>query len=473
MAKIYSQLEKAQLENTTSDAASMPPGFITYRTDLSVAKVSNGALMKMLIDEDSSQTLANKTLTSPQVNSPILATPEVTGEMLLNQITTPANPAAGKDKLYFKADDYLYTLNSAGVETRVQKDLAAGTNTTVQYASNTYTIGEEYTVEQKKNWLYNALFEVNTRRVAALGTTNMTANFQKDRFSGYQTAMSVSPSTSSSSGTVVAGYQNVQRLGATFNTTGSYDTAGNFQFSQSLEQADVRHLQGKQITFSFYKKVTVSAGAFNGGAALVYGSTNVSERNPATLYASQTFTTTVDADFVRVSVTLTVPVNANSLKFVMYVDILDNGNPSTIEWCGFMVNLGPTAAPLTTRFGGFREEMDACKRYFQHSITGDGYPTSSATTWFTTKYVDSVPQNGYLFFTTIFERQMRATPTVTLSGGEGVGAAGSIYVGGTAYAALADRIHEKGFSRIMNNQATTWAGNALIIFNYRADAELT
>ena len=114
MAKIYSQLEKAQLENTTSDAASMPPGFITYRTDLSVAKVSNGALMKMLIDEDSSQAMANKTL-----NTSILASPEITGVALLNQATTPANPAAGKNKLYFKSDDLLYQLNSAGIEVAV------------------------------------------------------------------------------------------------------------------------------------------------------------------------------------------------------------------------------------------------------------------------------------------------------------------------------------------------------------------
>ena len=38
MAKIYGQLEKAQLENTTSDTASHPKGMITYRTDLHPAR---------------------------------------------------------------------------------------------------------------------------------------------------------------------------------------------------------------------------------------------------------------------------------------------------------------------------------------------------------------------------------------------------------------------------------------------------
>lgn len=35
------------------------------------------------------------------------------------QIVTPSNPSAGFDKLYFKADNNLYSLNSAGVETQI------------------------------------------------------------------------------------------------------------------------------------------------------------------------------------------------------------------------------------------------------------------------------------------------------------------------------------------------------------------
>lgn len=109
MAKIFSQLEKAQLENTTSDTASHPKGMITYRTDLNQAKVSNGTAYKLLIDEDSSQTLSNKTYASPITSGAITSA----------QTTTPASPSAGSNKFYFKADDKLYTLNSAGTETLV------------------------------------------------------------------------------------------------------------------------------------------------------------------------------------------------------------------------------------------------------------------------------------------------------------------------------------------------------------------
>lgn len=109
MAKIYGQLEKAQLENTTSDTASHPKGMITYRTDLNQAKVSNGTAYKLLIDEDSTQTLSNKTY----------ANPSITGAITAAQTTTPANPASGSNKLYFKADGKLYTLDSAGNEAMV------------------------------------------------------------------------------------------------------------------------------------------------------------------------------------------------------------------------------------------------------------------------------------------------------------------------------------------------------------------
>lgn len=35
------------------------------------------------------------------------------------QVATPSNPASGKDKLYFKSNDFLYSLTSAGVETQI------------------------------------------------------------------------------------------------------------------------------------------------------------------------------------------------------------------------------------------------------------------------------------------------------------------------------------------------------------------
>lgn len=104
--KIYGELEKAQLENTTADTASLPAGMMTYRTDESIPKVSNGTVMKELVDTDKVQTLQNKIHSDPEIN----------GATTYDQIATPSNPAASEHKIYFKSDGKAYTLDSSGSE---------------------------------------------------------------------------------------------------------------------------------------------------------------------------------------------------------------------------------------------------------------------------------------------------------------------------------------------------------------------
>lgn len=69
MGKIFSQLISAQLENRTSDYSSGTRGRIWMRTDTSpvVAKFDDGSAIRTFVTTDNSQTLTNKTLTSPAV----------------------------------------------------------------------------------------------------------------------------------------------------------------------------------------------------------------------------------------------------------------------------------------------------------------------------------------------------------------------------------------------------------------------
>lgn len=126
--KVFGQLEKAQLENTTSDTASLPKGTATYRTDLNLPKVSDGTTMKTLVDTDTAQTLSNKTMDSTTV----LQSPSVTGALQLQEIATPATPTSGNGKIYFKSDGKLYQLNDDGTETEVGSGGSAG----IQYIGN-------------------------------------------------------------------------------------------------------------------------------------------------------------------------------------------------------------------------------------------------------------------------------------------------------------------------------------------------
>ena len=57
------------------------------------------------------ETLTNKTLTSPTLNTPVWGSYSD-----LTEVSTPAFPSAGTLRVYAKSDDRLYTLNSAGTE---------------------------------------------------------------------------------------------------------------------------------------------------------------------------------------------------------------------------------------------------------------------------------------------------------------------------------------------------------------------
>jgi hypothetical protein len=114
--KVYGQIEKAQLENTTSDTASHPAGMITYRTDTDIPKVSNGTAYKEIIVEDIAQALSNKIFNSPEIN----------GATLYDEVATPSNPSANEHKVYFKSDGNMYSLDSTGSETPIGSGAGGG-----------------------------------------------------------------------------------------------------------------------------------------------------------------------------------------------------------------------------------------------------------------------------------------------------------------------------------------------------------
>jgi microcystin-dependent protein len=72
-----------------------------------------------LVAKSTTDILSNKTLVSPTINTPNILTPTITSAAIVEQIATPTDPASGYDKLYFKSDDNLYSLTSAGVETQI------------------------------------------------------------------------------------------------------------------------------------------------------------------------------------------------------------------------------------------------------------------------------------------------------------------------------------------------------------------
>jgi len=72
--------------------------------------------------------------------SAFFKTINVLGAMICTQITTPANPSSGTNKLYFKSDSKLYKLDSAGTEEQVGAAATRGTFTNATLSAGILTI---------------------------------------------------------------------------------------------------------------------------------------------------------------------------------------------------------------------------------------------------------------------------------------------------------------------------------------------
>lgn len=90
---------------------------------------------------------------------------EITGK----QVATPANPASGYNKLYFKSDDKIYKLSSAGVEAELG---AGGTAAETFIIPGTLATGTDLA----KTWVlpFDCKLQSATPYVKTAGTTNAT-----------------------------------------------------------------------------------------------------------------------------------------------------------------------------------------------------------------------------------------------------------------------------------------------------------
>ena len=93
----------------------------------------------------------------------------VDAPILTKQTTTPANPASGYNKLYFKSDDKIYKLNSAGVEAELG---SGGTSAETFIIPGTLATGTDLA----KTWYlpFNCKITSATAYVKTAGTTNST-----------------------------------------------------------------------------------------------------------------------------------------------------------------------------------------------------------------------------------------------------------------------------------------------------------
>lgn len=144
--KVFGQLERAQFENLTADptGVNLVPGLIWYRSDLNRFKGYDGAAVIEFADLTNAQTFSNKILTGNQIanfspdGTEVITVPVATDTIALiaeaqtlsnktlagavadyieyDHQTTPATPAVGKNRAYFKDDNQFYGIDSDGNE---------------------------------------------------------------------------------------------------------------------------------------------------------------------------------------------------------------------------------------------------------------------------------------------------------------------------------------------------------------------
>lgn len=92
------------------------PGRVIYTTDTKKLLWDTSSAWSEVVELTATQTLTNKTFTSPVFNTPSLTGASITDYLDFLQISTPSSPSASHNRLYFKSDGYLRTLDSSGVE---------------------------------------------------------------------------------------------------------------------------------------------------------------------------------------------------------------------------------------------------------------------------------------------------------------------------------------------------------------------
>lgn len=297
-----------------------------------------------LVGRATTDTLTNKTLTSPTINTPTIDV--VSWD---DQASTPANPSAGVYKMYFKTDGQLYKLDSNGVEAQVGSGVGGLNLMVLDTAAN--------------NW-------------AVTKTTNSNAEVSVGDWAAYADAAATSP---------------VDMTGGTPNTAIARTTASEINGTGSFE-------------------VTISSGATRQGegvSCLVNVPTAYRNRN-LTLEFPFTLSGTVTEDDLRLfvydvtnSVVITpftggkllgsagtarcsFPVSSNTAQIRVGVHIARSVNTGAVTFIFDDVNLSPVTSALGV----------AGSDWFSYTPTFTGFGTVSTSSFWYRRIGDSIEISG-------------------------------------------------------------------------------
>jgi hypothetical protein len=254
-----------------------------------------------------------------------------------------------------------------------------------------------------KNRLINGGMDIWQRATSFTnsGTTTSSASYSTaDRFQAFRVGGVNGLNPSQQTSGAPSGFKYYMRL-----QRASGDTSTNaIYMAQSIETVNMLDMAGKSITLQFLARVGSNFSASASGiiATIFYGTGT--DGSIATGFTSQanvvTTTVTGTTSWQTFTLTGTVPSNATQLGIaIIYNPTGTAGANDFLDVDGLQLEIGTSATPFERRLYG--QELANCQRYFTAGYARvRGYDTGATI-------VATYP----------FKQLMRATPTMTSSGG--------------------------------------------------------
>jgi len=242
--------------------------------------------------------------------------------------------------------------------------LAKGADGTVLVSDSTTSTGlawQPYAAQQAggKNAIINGAFDIWQRGTTFTSGTQL---YTADRWP-------ISPNggtmTISRVNSELAGFRYAMRVQRPQGGT----TTAQIYLGQGLVTEDVIHMQGKQVTISFYAR----AGAnYSSAGSLLYVGANYGTGSGGYVYAPLTndvnlfqASFTLTTSWQRFSYTFNMPSNMTEFRFYPYYTQSGTAGASDYyDMTGWQLELGPVATTFSRYGGNIQGELAACQRYY-------------------------------------------------------------------------------------------------------------
>jgi hypothetical protein len=447
--------------------------------------------------KDVTETLTNKTLTTPKINEDVQLTATSTEINILDgatlsttelnyvdgvtsaiqtQIDSKIGSASAINPTIVDAKGDIVTASADNTPAR----LAVGNNGETLVADSSQTTGLAYREDYAagKNRIINGDFGINQRAFTSI-TAGNTYGFDRWVINSDGTGITYTPQTFTLGAAPVAGYEgkNFARIA----TTGQTSTSTYSMLSQRIES--VRTFAGQTVTVSLWAKAASGTPKIAVELEQIFGSGG-SPSAGVTTYAGQI---TLSTSWARYSVTVAVPsISGKTLGTTAGTDYIALNfwtsagsdfnsrtgslgiQTTTIDFWGVQIEDGSVATAFNTATGTLQGELAACQRYFEKSYdtaTALGTVEEVMSIWGQANAGDLTLISGAVQF----KVTKRATPTITIYN-TATGATGTFVAGGTTMTVSTTVPSQNGIGRIYTT--TSMTSGTYTRFHYTASSEL-